>query len=173
MWTGSLSTTKSCGFGTAGHLNDMRAGCEHQRAENWGDETLEVVSYKLTAEAIKIRKGAEAKSTNAAIASQAAELSETERALLSLDWWRDVYSPPDADSPLSGMYEVSKRESKRASWVNPHEHPRGVLCKPCPVCGYKFGMAWLFEEVPTEVLDFLRSLPDNAKEMPATWRRTS
>jgi len=30
--------------------------------------------------------------------------------------------------------------------------------------GYKYGSAWLHEEIPEEVLDFLKSLPDATKQ---------
>jgi hypothetical protein len=86
------------------HLNDMRAGCEHQRAEGWGEKEL----------------------------------------------------------------VLANGEKKLSTWVTPAEHPDGVLCKPCPVCGYKYGTAWLCEEVPAEVLEFLRGLPDS--DVPYPWR---
>jgi hypothetical protein len=72
------------------HLNDMRAGCEHQRAEDWGKERV----------------------------------SET---------------------------------GKLSCWVYPNEHPKGVLMKPCLVCGYKFGSAWLTEELPADIVTEIRS----------------
>jgi hypothetical protein len=50
------------------------------------------------------------------------------------------------------------KETKKTSWVYPHEHPEGYLTKPCPVCGYKYGSAWLHEDVPQDVLDWLQSL---------------
>ena len=31
----------------------------------------------------------------------------------------------------------------------------------CPICGYKIGTAWKFEEVPTWALDFLKALPES------------
>lgn len=36
----------------------------------------------------------------------------------------------------------------------------GVLCKPCPVCGYKYGTKWLKEDVPRDVIEWLFSLPE-------------
>ena len=38
--------------------------------------------------------------------------------------------------------------------------------KPCPTCGYKYGSKWLRTEVPREVVEFLRNLPD-ADQTPA------
>lgn len=83
----------------AWHLNEMRAGCEHQRAKGWGSENLKIKETK---------------------------------------------------QELSG-------------WAYESEHPRGVLMKPCPDCGYKYGSARLKEEVPASVLEFLAGLPDSDK----------
>jgi hypothetical protein len=39
---------------------------------------------------------------------------------------------------------------------------------PCPICGYKYGSAWLKEEVPAEVIDWLFALPDSDER--CVWR---
>lgn len=148
------------------HLNDMRAGCEHQRDIDTTEE-VEVTTYKLTREAWACRKAAEKAATDAAIDGRAVELRPVEKALMRLDHG-EVYSPPDADSPLSGCYEVDKRERKAIGWVRPNEHPRGMLCAPCPTCGYKYGSAWLHEDVPADVIAWLESLPETDR-LPACW----
>ncbi len=151
------------------HLNDMRAGCEHQRAAGWGSETVEIVTYKLTSEAYQLRKKAEEKASAAAVRGEVADLDDTEKALLSPDdRFRGRFEPPDADSPLSGCFEVRKRESKCTGWVRPDEHPRGVLRKPCPECGYKYGTARRTEPVPDAVLEELAALPESERGCP--WR---
>lgn len=38
-----------------------------------------------------------------------------------------------------------------AIWVYPVEHINGLLCRPCPTCNYKYGSAWLSEELPPQV----------------------
>jgi hypothetical protein len=58
------------------------------------------------------------------------------------------------------MLTMPGGEKKEAGWVTPDEHPEGLLEKPCPVCGYKYGSAWNKESVPHDVLDWLRGLPD-------------
>jgi hypothetical protein len=46
-------------------------------------------------------------------------------------------------------------EHQRAlGWDNLH------IGDPCPTCGYRYGTAWLREDVPADVLDWLRSLPE-------------
>jgi len=62
------------------------------------------------------------------------------------------------------MWDGCKTEIKMSGWVYPKEHPEGELMKPCPVCGYKYGSAWLKEEVPVEVLEFLGSLPPTDRQ---------
>ena len=32
------------------------------------------------------------------------------------------------------------------------------LTKPCEICGYKYGTKWNFEEIPEEVLEYLRTV---------------
>lgn len=102
----------------AWHLNDMRAGCEHQRAEQWDKR------------------------------------------------------PIDPSKPLNayGKHFPGQRQDSwnMLTWVSRREHPQGLLSEPCPTCGYKFGTAWLHEEVPEEVITFLHSLP--SVDAPKGWR---
>lgn len=45
---------------------------------------------------------------------------------------------------------------RRLGWDSlPHEETIG---KACPVCGYKYGSAWLHEPLPEDVIDFIKSL---------------
>lgn len=55
-------------------------------------------------------------------------------------------------------------ETRTSGWLYPSEHPDGVLMKPCPVCGYKYGLSWLKEDVPDGIIKFLESLPDTDKQ---------
>lgn len=38
------------------------------------------------------------------------------------------------------------------------------LSEPCPTCGYKYGTAWLTEEVPPDVIDWLQCLPETDRK---------
>ena len=145
------------------HLNDMQAGCEHQRAEWDTTEKIEVVTYGITSEAHDLRRKALQEAEDAALAGRVANLTETGKALIGPDWFKDKYEAPDADSPLSSLYEVSKRETKAAGWVREDEHPKGLLSKPCGTCGYKYGTKWLKVDVPASVLEWLQALPDTDK----------
>lgn len=151
------------------HLNDMRAGCKHQR-KSWNlMEAIEVVEYRLTPEARKLQREALSECSRAGVAGTVPQLSAAGGALVDLDMnYREVYEAPDADSPLSGCFEPGKRETKAACWVYPHQHPRGLLCKPCEVCRHKYGSKWLREDVPSDVLEWLHGLPESSFACP--WR---
>lgn len=93
------------------HLNDMRAGCEHQRAEGWADRPID---------------------------------------------------PSKPTNTYGKHFEGQRCDSwNMLVWVSRTEHPEGLLSQPCPTCGYKYGTAWLREEVPADVLAFLQALPDS------------
>lgn len=141
-------------------LNDMSPNCEHQVGPDWTSRDVEVITCGLTSEGFALRKKALAESERAAIAGEVAQLNATGRALLTGAWFKNLHEAPDADSPLSGLFEVKKREIKKTGRLNESEHPAGFLSKACPVCGHKYGSAWKKREVPADVLEFLRSLPD-------------
>lgn len=93
------------------HLNDMKAGCEHQRAMGWENKTIDP-SKPL-----------------------------------------DVYGK-HFPGQAQGTWNM-------LAWVTQKEHPDGLLSRPCPVCGYKYGSAWLFEAVPSGIINYLNDLPES------------
>jgi hypothetical protein len=89
------------------HLNDMRPGCEHQRAAGWDKE------------------------------------------------------PIDPTKPLDtyGLFPPNTQTSwNMKGWLP--ASLGGYLSAPCPVCGYKYGTAWIHEPLPDDVVDELLNLRD-------------
>lgn len=139
------------------HLNDMRAGCEHQRASWDLTKRCTLVTYRLTKEGLREKNNVERKTLEQAERSGAVQLSIIEREALKRPW--EIKLPAEAPEP--GIYYQEKgRETKLAIWVRPEEHPDGLLCKPCEVCGYRYGSAWLREDVPQSVIEWLQGLPE-------------
>jgi hypothetical protein len=58
----------------------------------------------------------------------------------------------------ANLIKVDKIETKSINWTYPHEHKEGILTKPCEICGYKYGSAWLHENVPEEILMELKTM---------------
>lgn len=146
----------------AWHLNDMQAGCQHQRAK-W-DTTEKITRYRWTAtnESLSAKNSAEAAALNAAKAGETFTPTPEQVAALATEYevWTETEECP------AGYKKPSDRptETKTAGWLKPSEHGKGLLTKPCEVCGYKYGTAWLREDVPADVLSFLQSLPDTDQQ---------
>lgn len=148
------------------HLNDMRPGCEHQVGPDW-DSSREVTLYyfRLTDEAQQAIRNAK-KRAEGCIKSGGTFSplpSETILANLPDKITRATPEAPEqytANGPqYPGDHYNKASEVKTAGWVHPEEHPDGLLCKPCPVCGYKYGSEWRNQEVPEGVLSWLAGLP--------------
>ncbi len=146
------------------HLNDTRAGCAHQH--DWPvSEKVEVVTYKLTTAAWQEQNAIKNAAMKRLKEGREAVLTPDQLDVVNLPWERTT--PPDTSAAV-GRYEVDKREHKALGWLRCDEDPRGLLCKPCAICGHKYGSAWLHEDVPAEVIAFLQSLPDDGASYP--WR---
>jgi hypothetical protein len=149
------------------HLNHMNAGCAHQR-ELWNlAEKVTFTTYIGTIKFFNLR-------------------TQASKGLLTLQEYSDYQKIADEVSAVTTaltrpkhprhilvkkllgahLIKAGKTEEKVVSWVKESEHPKGCLSKPCPICGYKYGSSWLKEDLPQNVIDFLRELPDST-ETPA------
>lgn len=149
------------------HLNDMQAGCEHQQA-NWDrTKTLTLYHWRLRPEIRARLRDAEKVAAKQLRAGETVSLPDDALAIAALP----VEVTTGSDVPPSEEYVPNgpqykgdtynrASETKTAGWVRPEEHPGGLLGRPCEVCGYEYGSAWRRQDVPADVLEFLRELPD-------------
>lgn len=163
-----IDTTRLVDVWKAWHLNYMNAGCSHQRA-SWDMEgEIEIVTYQLTSEALR-EKGKLERSALASLRSgETVTFTEEQQGIAALPF--QTTKAPDSEGVASGRYEVKRRETRSVHSVRHTDHPRGLLGKPCEVCDYKYGSAWLKEDVPADVISFLETLPDNTKKLARCWR---
>lgn len=147
------------------HLNDLRAACEHQRASAAFNPAARVIIYKYgwSNQYYNMRTRAQGGKLTAEEYAVFAEVTPAvDGALFGLE--HPKYPTEEIKRLLSeGWIEEKKQEEKSAGWVSYKEHPQGLLGAPCPTCGYKYGTSWLFEPVPSEVIEFLSALPDTDK----------
>lgn len=142
------------------HLNDMRAHCEHQE-KLWPNmyKEVELIHFKTTVAYYKLSKEAQAGKLDASAYEAFTELAKRMDVYTSIRARK--FLDEDAQKLIDeGYLAVDRTEKKTLNWLYEYEHPEGVLCKPCPECGYKFGSKWLREEVPEEILQELRAFPD-------------
>ena len=162
------------------HLNDMRAHCEHQKAvHNWDLlERLTIWKWKLDAPTILAQRKVKQEAERLLLEGEAAQYTQAELELLNLPYWAYTYT----DAAPSERYKADGAKSAAACHVYPLEamkpgaypgpddcHPRGLLTKPCPTCGHKYGSALLYTDVPADVLEFLAGLPDQSESY--LWER--
>jgi hypothetical protein len=141
------------------HLNDMKAGCEHQRAEGWGKGKLTLYSYQLTGEALSRKTLIEAQGRRQLAEGKTVSYTPEEQAIVNLPF---SYKSPDPEVPEH--YQAKGKSEEWEGHVRPEQHPEGKLCKPCPVCGYNYGTKWLKVEVPEDVLLELLAFPDTDRQ---------
>lgn len=131
------------------HLNDMRPYCEHQKALGWdrlASETIKIYKYKMTSEAIQEQNRAEREAMEAIKKGETYQASPKDLKFLNLRYTIETERETLGED-LAQFYKLAEIEEKAKGWTEQKEHSAGILCKPCPVCGYKYGTAWKYEEI--------------------------
>lgn len=142
------------------HLNDMRAGCSHQRAAGWGRTKLAIATWILDSETSDRQRKIQQEVMAAVRRGEVRPVTGLERGILNLPYNIKCADGASPAGEYTCYYKKSGVEEKFDGCVRPSEHPEGKLCRPCAECGYEYGSKWLREDVPTDVLDFLRALPE-------------
>lgn len=165
---------KLCDIWDRWHLNDMRPYCEHQKEKGWDkmeSEPITLYHYRLTRQAYEKKKAAEREAIEHLRNGQLFLPTEEQTFFATLPYALDIYDA--LEEIVAPHYEPKKplytgdcgfTEVKTRGWVRFSDTEKGILCKPCPVCGYKYGTSWKKEEVPQEVIDWLFALPDTTVE---------
>lgn len=181
-WTREM-LDKFCDIWDRWHLNDMNPCCEHQRELGWlelAGEPITLYHYRLTPKASKAKSEAKKAADEALCKGETFTPTAEQSFFASLPSWVDTYealgeemaphyepkkslypgNPGATETNLRGHVWYGKSEESTIIKICSED---GLLCKPCPVCGYKYGTAWQLEEVPQEVIDWLFALPDTTK----------
>lgn len=181
-WTREM-LDKFCDIWDRWHLNDMNPCCEHQRKLGWLEEASQPITlyhYRLTREASEAKRAAEKAADEALREGETFTPTESQTFFASLPAWLDTYDAPEekmapfyepkkplypgdtgaTETQLRGHVWYGKKEDSSITRICCED---GILCKPCPVCGYKYGTAWQKEEVPKDVIDWLFALPETTR----------
>ena len=133
-------------------LSRMHPECEHQAAAGWREQAAEKVTlyvFTMTVDAIRERDSLKRRILTAAQNGETWQTSPVEQLLLSLEY--SVKSENEALSDnIAGYYKLEETEVKALGWLHPEEHSRGILGKPCPVCGYRYGHSWKYFPIPAD-----------------------
>lgn len=167
-WTQEM-LEKLCDIWDEWHLNDMRAYCSHQKKLGWREQAREEITlyhYRLTSDAYKAKENAEKEALLSLKEGRTFVPTKEQSFFANLKYGLDVYEELNGElaqyyKPKTKLYanDHGFTETKTRGWVRYDETDKGILCKPCPVCGYKYGTSWLKEDVPQEIIDWLFALP--------------
>lgn len=148
------------------HLNGMKAACEHQRAAGWEEIAAETVTahiYTMTADAITERNAAERRIIEAAKRGETVTATEAEQKALNRKYEIKCFGD-ETPAEIGKYYKLKRTEEKRLGWLRETEHPRGILGRACPVCGYRYGTSWLYSHIPEKDLERIREIIREANE---------
>lgn len=170
------------------HLNRMRPYDTAMKADGWRELAARPMlgyRFSLTSSAWEARRAAEKSALDALREGEPFEPSPAEfrAASREMSYWHWIAEgepePAPRVCPYDGaVYErerditghnkggVKPPERKTLGWLQKHEHPEGLLSKVHPVSGNGYGRAWYGEDVPADVLQWLRDLPDADKAHP-------
>lgn len=148
------------------HMNDLHPECEHQRDLGW-DKIARRSIIRLTYKLATLFLDQQLDLKEKLFAGE--HLTESERWLALSAYERYVYVGTEQEVQIvdqlmlqfDGMRVPSPhhyRESKTLGSLREDQHPAGLLGRPCPACGHKYGSSWQTLPVPDDVLDFLRRL---------------
>jgi hypothetical protein len=144
------------------HLNDMHPECEHQLEMGWRDEALQDVTlyrYTLKHPVLSEQRKVEREVIDTVRAGRSFTPTPEQAKLLGLPYSLDQYEPITGD--LAEYYEprrdeATKRETR--GWIRYDENEIGILGKPCPVCGYKYGHGWKYMPIPDADIEIIKQL---------------
>lgn len=136
------------------HLNDTRPECEHQRELGWceaANETVDYSRYHLKLDVSHRQRKLNEYIDETLKTTGSITLSEDERILKSLPYftWH-----PDKNAEY---YALSKKDKRQRGGLSYKEDPRGILLKPCPICGYEYGSEWQYMPIPEDVIKEIKS----------------
>lgn len=163
---------KLCQIWDEWHLNDMHPYCEHQKQLGWNklaSKKVTLYHYSITTETFRRKRDAEQAAIKAMRNGESFTPSEEQVMYASMPY--SIVSHEELSGENVRYYEPRKSlypggggatEEKMLGWLTQEEHPDGILSKPCPVCGYKYGHGWKKEEVPEDIIEWLFSLPNTA-----------
>ena len=181
-WTAEM-LQQFCDIWDRWHLNDLRPWCSHMKEMGWDKQASEEIvlrHYRMTSKAKKKQDEAERAALTALRNGKVFMPTKEQSFYAALPYSVQIYGEaPATDDEFFDIYEPKKKlyagdtgpeEIKTRGWVYYGKRENdtaikvhselGLLDKPCPVCGYKYGTAWQMEEVPVEVISWLENLPD-------------
>ena len=146
------------GLWVRNHLNDMNAGCQHQRDMLLGNDKIILKKYILKSQYTNQKQQIKDKIMQNIQKDGITNIDKESQFILNLKFsLNDIEIELNED--ILQYYDLVKTEVKSSGWVNYSTFtPSGVLGKACPVCGYKYGTGWQYRAINNDDLLLIKSL---------------
>lgn len=157
------------------HLNDMRPYCEHQGHLNRiARDKVYIYQWRLKPDISKKKRELEEEAIERAKSvdeNRSLGFYAQDRKILQLEQFIKTHDA-ELTGDLARYYEPTSDEygyfahktEKTLGWLSVDEHPAGLLGRVCDKCGYAYGSAWKFEELPKSIIELLEQLPESTKK---------
>ena len=146
------------------HLNNLNARCEHQRKLWNTSEELKITTYIETTHLYQRINKVKDLINKKLVDTGEIKVGKLTREILAISGFYNDVTIKTLSPYLQKQFKVYKEETKTAGWIRESEHEKGLLCKPCPVCGYKYGTKWLKEELPPKIETAINYLIEKINE---------
>jgi hypothetical protein len=167
------------------HMNDMRAGCEHQRKMKWGPgktialspdhltdaqhftiaHDMELERDRLFAKEMELFQNDLRSSSKARVAWISKHSSSGVCTIHDMELFDHLLTVHLESRALLQQKQLEWREAliEEVTKKIPVEKFKGAIYQdcigaPCPECGYKYGTAWVMEPLPLNVIQLAASV---------------
>lgn len=149
------------------HLNDSYADCEHDINSKVAGEKITLYTYSFKGGDFSRLENNLKLIENNSLLSSNIKVPNCLKVIQNEYRWQFTSEFPLSHFPrkIRKLYKLFRTETKTRGWVRYNEKltPSGVLCKPCPVCGYKYGTAWNYRPIPDNDLERIYKLMNLTK----------
>lgn len=132
------------------HLNDMHPECAHQAELGWREQAREPINeyiFTLNTDIYSQHAKIKEKALKKLCSGETVKLAPSEQAILTLKY-QITSANETLPKTIAKFYTLTKKQTKCRGQIFYSEDKNGILCKPCPVCGYKYGSAWNYFPIP-------------------------
>ena len=132
------------------HLNDMNADCEHAINEK-AIKKIKIYSYTFKGYFNKFESACKILLKNKYLRENIKLNNQIQEILKNYRWgFETEHKLNHFPKYIKKFYEIKEIKTESTGWLRYDEKlmPSGILCKPCPICGYKYGATWNYRPIP-------------------------
>lgn len=142
------------------HLNDAYADCKHAHNEKDASKKLTIYKYIFKGSYSKLRDKYELINQNKYLRDNIKIPNYIKNIVTKYGYdFETTLEPSQLPKYLTKFYKLKETKTNTARWVAYSELcPDGILHKPCPECGYKYGTSYNYRPIPARSKNIIKNL---------------